>query len=156
MRRFIPTCFALLWTASALLLGGCGDSSRISTYRVTGTVTLDGDPLPDVQVVFAPQFEVPNEIGRPRGTTGPDGTYTLTSYQEGDGAPSGDYKVSIIWQGSKPEAAESSFLTKPDQSGPPETDPTAGRFVNPDNSGLEYTVEEKSNQINIALTSTGS
>jgi hypothetical protein len=40
--------------AAALLLVGCGASGP-RTYKVVGTVTLDGKPLPDGDIQFLPQ-----------------------------------------------------------------------------------------------------
>ena len=34
------------WIALAAMLAGCGDSGGPRTYKVTGEVTLDGQPLP--------------------------------------------------------------------------------------------------------------
>ena len=81
------------WLWAGLLLAGaagCGGSS--DRVAVTGTVTLDGDPLPGAVVTFHPDGATAGQGGS--GRTGPDGTYTLTS-AGGAGVPPGAYKVVI-------------------------------------------------------------
>ncbi len=39
---------------------------------------------------------------RPHGRVGPDGRFTLTTYQPGDGAPTGKYNVTVVWPGPVP------------------------------------------------------
>ena len=48
----------------ALLVGGCGDGGP-PMGKVSGTVTLDGQPLAGAEVEFAPQAE--DELGKPVG-----------------------------------------------------------------------------------------
>ncbi len=83
---------------SALLLGatllGCGGASREgaqATHKVTGKITQGGAPVADATVTFSPTGDQPPAFGR----TGTDGTYTLTTYDSGDGAAAGSYKVRI-------------------------------------------------------------
>lgn len=72
-----------------LLLGtvGCGGDSF---YPVTGKVTFpDGKPLTIGRVNYD------SEKHSAYGQIQEDGTYELTSIEEGDGAPAGTYKVYI-------------------------------------------------------------
>lgn len=70
-------------------MAGCGPSYP-ETAPVTGKVTLDGQPLSTGKIVFYPKE------GRPAmGQIEPDGTYTLTTFEEGDGALPGEHKVTI-------------------------------------------------------------
>jgi len=75
--------YSLLLVAAA----GCGGSGFVP---VSGKVTYsDGSPLTKGRVNF--QSETSNAFG----VIGTDGSYTLTSVEEGDGAPPGTYKVYI-------------------------------------------------------------
>jgi hypothetical protein len=66
---------------------GCGGS----TEKVTGTVKLDGTPLPDAEVEFEPKGG-----GRPSiATTDKDGRFTLQFTRDEEGAMAGDYIVRI-------------------------------------------------------------
>ncbi len=61
------------------------------TESVTGTVTLDGEPLPEAEVEFSPV-----EGGRPAmGVTGPDGNFELQYLRDASGAMAGKYNVRI-------------------------------------------------------------
>lgn len=68
---------------------GCG-TRYPETATVTGKVTYKGQPLPLGRVSFWPPQ------GRPAaGEIKPDGTYTLTSFRQDDGAIPGIHRVSI-------------------------------------------------------------
>jgi hypothetical protein len=68
---------------------GCGGSSAIP---VQGTVTLDGKPVADAVVTFAPQGE-----GEPAaGATNASGKFILQRREAGDGVPPGSYAVTVV------------------------------------------------------------
>ena len=87
-----PKCSAwwrLAIAGAALLIVGCG-GDRLPTAPVTGTVYLDDKPLSDALLTFMP------ERGQAaNGTTTTDGTFTLTTYKEGDGAIPGRHLVVV-------------------------------------------------------------
>lgn len=85
---------ALLAVALSILslnLSGCGATSdQPELGLVTGTVTLDGQPLNGIEVVFHP------DNGRPaRGKTDPDGKYELTYIRQTLGTKLGHNRVEI-------------------------------------------------------------
>lgn len=82
----------LLLAALALTAGaGCGGSGE-KPVKVEGIVTLDGKPLPDAAVTFQPL----EAKGRPAtGVTGSDGVFRLTTFNSGDGAFPGQYKILV-------------------------------------------------------------
>jgi hypothetical protein len=85
--RLVPrTCAGLLLAG----LIGCGSSGRVA---VTGKVTLDGEALPNAVVTFYPEGETGGLGGH--ATTGPDGTYALTSKRGDKGILPGEYKVTV-------------------------------------------------------------
>lgn len=82
--RFLPVAvltFAIL---------GCGPAGP-KTARVSGTITLEGKPLPKVGVTFLPTKKGPIATGN----TDENGQFTLTTVRKGDGAPIGSHKVTI-------------------------------------------------------------
>jgi hypothetical protein len=69
---------------------GCG-SKYPPTAPVSGKITLDGEPVTQGRISFHP---ITGE--RPAlATIQPNGTYSLTTFERGDGALLGHHKVSI-------------------------------------------------------------
>ena len=81
--------------AFTILMPGCGPSDGVDLGAVTGTVTFDGQPLPNASVSFHPQS------GRGSfGTTDEAGSYKLTYMKGREGATVGKHKVTItskVW-----------------------------------------------------------
>ncbi len=83
----------LSWIALALMAGfvlGCAGSD-LNLGDVSGTVTLDGEPLADAQVIFTPMTG-----GRPAaGKTDSNGKYELIFSRDAEGALLGEHVVEI-------------------------------------------------------------
>jgi hypothetical protein len=52
----------ILLLAVAVMVVGCGGAEKLKLASVSGTVKLDGKPLPDGQIVFTKDGEAPREI----------------------------------------------------------------------------------------------
>lgn len=76
-------------TAILVLIAGCTDSGP-ALGTVTGTVTMDGEPLPNAIVSFVPEAGGRASVG----TTDENGTYQL-GYVNQLGALIGSHKISI-------------------------------------------------------------
>jgi hypothetical protein len=72
-----------------LVLSGCGGPANVG--RVSGTVKLDGQPLPDANVTFSPVTKGSSALGR----TDSSGQYTLQYTAGASGAELGENRVSI-------------------------------------------------------------
>jgi len=117
---------------AALALSGCG-KSNLSVAPVSGTVTLDGVPLPAASVLFQPK-----DGGRPSfGVTNAQGRYILEYSLNQLGAKVGPCTVRI----STESHGDNSKNTK-------ELVPKRYR-----DTPLEVQVESKSNTIDFPLTS---
>lgn len=82
------------------LLVGCSSpkTDRKPTFPVTGEVHVDGQPAADLAVVLNPVAGL--DKMKPtvtQGMTGPDGKFVVSTYDAGDGAPVGEYKVTFTW-----------------------------------------------------------
>lgn len=84
--RFLVSGIGLL---VCLATTGCGGNSDLA--RVEGQVTLDGEPLPDALVVFAPTSQGTTSYGR----TDQDGRYELFFSDREKGAYIGENRVEI-------------------------------------------------------------
>ena len=91
--------YAICLLALALPLAGCGGGGASRPqYRVHGKVlTKDGKPAAGAIVVLHPVNQP--DAGRfpPRGVVGKDGAFVVSSRLANDGAPEGDYDVTLIW-----------------------------------------------------------
>jgi hypothetical protein len=129
----------LLLAAGALvaLMSGCGGNRGPVLYSVRGSVRINGEPAKDVNVMFTPV--APPEGGAtplsPAAVTGEDGSFRLMSFKPGDGAPAGDYRVTINY----PMSRFNKHLNGIDR--------LKGKFADPKTSGLTAKVEPKSNDL---------
>jgi len=86
-----------------VVLAGCGGEKTVS---VSGTVTLDGQPIKDCQVVFQSKGTKGGEAAHldSVGLTDASGKYTLTMLgaQKKKGAGVGDYLVRFGWVDPNP------------------------------------------------------
>jgi hypothetical protein len=131
----------------ALLIPACGGSGDIPmqrTYKVTGQVTLDGNPLAGATVALIPKdasrFQMKE---RPQGVTDADGKFTISTYESGDGAPEGDYGVAIAMNTLEADGED-------DTNQNPRRRPKLripALYQNPEQSGLSATVARKSNEL---------
>jgi hypothetical protein len=105
-------------------------------FPVTGEVRLGGKPAENALVVFHPATgDLPGGL-RPSGRTGADGKFCLSTYESGDGAPVGEYRVTISLP--KPPAGPN-----PDLDLAP--DRLKGRYANPATSKLHARIEDQEN-----------
>lgn len=92
-------CPAFLTLALALnltSLAGCSRGGRAAVYPAEGQVVLDGKPLAGAQVVFYPQGTKDGETIPSRAQTDEQGRYRLSTYEKEDGAPEGQYDVTVV------------------------------------------------------------
>jgi len=141
------------------VLTGCSNSSRPPTYRVTGTVTMQGKPVAGAAVIFVPtgiDGEAASAI------TDSDGKYALTTWRAGDGARPGEYRVKI----SKQELAavdpskmvknlsieeEQRIYVENKKPPPPAKSLVPSKYQDESSSGLSHTVPNGSSTFDIEL-----
>jgi hypothetical protein len=105
------------FVALLVLVAGC--SAKHPYGEVEGTVTLDGRPLGNVEVVFLPDPEKGNTGKRSVALTDAQGRYRLSSDTAQEGAPVGFHRVCIndLLAGS-PGVAGPQSLTSSQRPGP--------------------------------------
>ena len=146
-RRLFFGLFAVVASASFIaLLVGCGNSGEFPTYPAGGKVTFsDGTPLTQGWVTF--ESTDPGRAVSARGQLQSDGTFTLGTFEPGDGAIEGEHRVLVAVptpEGDDPVAMRA----------PPLIDPKFSRF---ETSGLEFTVSDDGakNQFEIVVEKPG-
>jgi hypothetical protein len=127
----------LAWAALAVLTSSCGKGGRKEVYPVRGQV-FDGNGKPAVNalVIFHPADGDDKDTNKPRATVDEKGAFTLTTYENGDGAPEGEYVVTVEWRPRK----KSPFDREGD-------DVFGGRYSNPKTSTLRARVQKEPTEL---------
>ena len=124
-----------VWLVAALCFAGCTSKSTIDEVRkpvhpVKGKVFVAGKPAVGAFVLFTPVNEPADSPDpRPRAEVQGDGSFDLFTYEEKDGAPAGDYKVTVLWPGSE------------------ESDRLQGRYADASSSKLRAKVKDGPNEL---------
>ena len=141
-----------------IVLSGCSNSSRPPTYRVTGTVTLQGKPVAGAAITFVPtgEGEAASAI------TDSEGKYALTTWEAGDGARPGQYRVKVSKQAQETVdpskrvqnlsyEEEQKIYVENTRPPPPAKRLIPGKYQDDQTSGLNHTVEEKPTTFDIKI-----
>lgn len=143
----------------AAACGGCSQPARetATVFPVEGRFTVNGKPASGALVSFIP-LTAPAEGRRaiPSQARADDsGAFKLTTFHTADGAPEGDYKVTVYWPAPSPAAAphddDEDTVLGPDQ--------LRGRFASADKSNLRAHVPAKPTNfavVDLASTSVSS
>jgi hypothetical protein len=78
------------------LLSGCSEKWA-ECFPVSGIVKYNGQAPQGAQLVFHAINPSGPDAVSPKANVKPDGSFVVTSYQSGDGAPPGDYVVTVEW-----------------------------------------------------------
>ncbi|MBL4884718.1 MAG: hypothetical protein JKY95_09320, partial [Planctomycetaceae bacterium] len=91
------TLFVLLMCGLTIGCGGAGDDGKLGLVSAKGKVTLDGAAHGPATLTLTPTGQTPGQDPRPivGGVVEADGSYALATYDTGDGAPPGDYDVTL-------------------------------------------------------------
>ena len=123
MKRSLTILVATL----AFGLASCGKSDALKpTFPVSGQILLpDGKPAEHALVIFHPVGQAAGP--KPRGKVLANGTYQLTTFATDDGAPTGEYQVTVeLWLPGRPDEGPSNRLN--------------AKYAKPESSGLTATV----------------
>jgi hypothetical protein len=123
---------------TAFIVAGCGTPAGPECEPVKGSITFNGKPLAEAIVVLHPADGDVAGNQKPMATTDAGGNFELTTFTRNDGAPVGDYAITIELRavetgGEEPVRTGRNLL-------PP-------RYAKPETSGLKYMVVEGENQI---------
>jgi hypothetical protein len=135
------------------MLAGCGGDDLGRRYPVSGRVIRLGQPVTKGTVNFPPA-----EAAKGRAATGaiqPDGSYTLTTQDPGDGALAGDYRVVISLvevDDSKLERTPGGIPILNESKKVQVKNLVSPKFSDPGQAVLRFMVEPHSNTYDIDLT----
>jgi hypothetical protein len=132
-RRLLHGTLVALLPFAAL---SCGDGEdRKPVYPVQGQLVVDGKPARGAYVLFHPVNDADPQATRPHGQVSQDGTFHLSTYRANDGAPIGDYVVTIDWRKAVPG------------HGPRGPNLLPPEYDTPKESPLRVTVKAESNKL---------
>ena len=103
-----------------------------------GSVTYRGKPLAEATVVF---HRVGGDVEgnhKPIGVTDASGNFSLTTFHQNDGAPPGDYQITVEQRALVAGGEE------PTRTGPNVLPP---KYAKPETSGFKFTVADGENQV---------
>ncbi|MFO0798919.1 MAG: hypothetical protein U0804_15735 [Gemmataceae bacterium] len=81
-------------TCAGVTFSGCGTKGP-ELYPVKGTVLVNKKAAEHATVVLHPVNPAASDAPKPRGKVTADGSFTLTTHTAGDGAPAGEYRVTV-------------------------------------------------------------
>jgi hypothetical protein len=143
-----PRGFHFALAAILVALASCSrdDPNRKPTYPVTGELYVDGKPAAAVLVTLHDVAGVDKTQPTFSTTfTGADGRFSLSTYEEGDGVPAGEYAMTFAWGEMNPISMQYGG------------DKLGGRYSDPKNPPVKVKVEaEKPTDLKrIELTTSG-
>lgn len=130
--RLGPSALWLVLLGGLLVMVGCGEG-RPKRVPISGQVLIDGKPLPLGYLRLIP------EGARPAGARiGPDGRFTLTTFEGSDGAVPGTHRATV-------RASEALSPTKVKWYAPK-------KYADAQTSGLTVDVDRPTDSLVIELT----
>ena len=133
--------FGLGWLLGCLILGCGGDSSYTPTVQVfpaKGKLEYQGKPLAGVTLIFNPVDE--KQKLKPQATTDAEGNFVATTFSTGDGAPEGEFLITLVVRSNESDSAredaEGNGRAKPAKTKFPV------KFQNPTTSTLKVKVSK--------------
>lgn len=109
LRRAAVLCGLLL----SLTLSGCGSAKQPWEHVVPakGKVLRNGKPVADAEISLFPEdSSIPDSV-RPRAKSDQNGEFVVWTYETGDGAPAGSYKVTVVHH--EVTVSKDTLVTKP-------------------------------------------
>jgi hypothetical protein len=109
--------FALVGSAFAAVLSGCGESSGL--FPVYGQVKYKGEPAAGVTLFFHREGGEPSGLPVPTAVSERDGTFVVRTGDLGAGAQAGRYHILLEWRERPPTSRQvaSASLTPPSDGG---------------------------------------
>jgi hypothetical protein len=122
----------------ALAIAGCGGGSkRPAVFKTSGKITYRNQPAGGAFVVLHPKHSACPDAPRPTAHVRPDGTFEATTFDTADGAPAGEYVVTVQWR----------KLVKQNGEWTPGADLIPARYASPQTSDLTIRIAAGDNNL---------
>jgi hypothetical protein len=136
---------SLLALVAIVFVAGCGGSRppRVATHPAKGSISYQGQPIAGAFLALHPKASAQPNVPTSTAIVQNDGSFTVTTYESGDGLPEGDYIVTAQWRKVVKSGGE--FVPGPDL--------LPARYSRPETSDVVIRVASGSNALPpIALT----
>ena len=124
-----------------LCLAGCSDDQP-RVWHVDGLLTVNGVPAGNASIALHRRGEP--SAACPVGISRPDGTFELTTFAPNDGAPPGQYDVTLIWHDASRPVDECECVD------PLQHDLLRGFYADPRRSDLHITIDREHARLRLA------
>lgn len=132
-------------TLGMLCDSGCSNAKpELVSVGVTGKVLIDGQPPARAEIRLKPKVPLQDPVKRslePYAIVQADGTFEVGTYLSDDGAPPGEYAVTLVWPTVTIEGGEETFGL----------DRLGGRFSDPAAPIARVVVEDEPVNIPVIL-----
>src|SRR5262249_17394846 len=145
IRRTCVTTCGLALLGSALFVWGCAGPKRPPVHPVRGQVLFLGRPTPGAFVAFHPLDSQVKDVPHPIAYADADGRFALGTYGAHDGAPAGEYAITVVWWA----AVQLANAQEGDAIAP--TNRLPARYSDAKTSGLRASVREGNNELSVQL-----
>ena len=95
----IPPARVVTALACLFAIIGCTEAkpARVAVYPASGTITFKGQPTHGALVTLHPKSGPTENVPTPRANVDKDGSFKVSTFDGGDGAPEGEYVVTVRW-----------------------------------------------------------
>ena len=116
-----------------------GDANHLTVFPAQGVVSYLGKPIPSATIFLHPVGTKDPDFPSPRATVKSDGSFVLGTYGEADGAPVGEYKVTVQWfKKTDKKEAEGGALPR---------NQLPAKYARAETSGLSLRIQEGDNKV---------
>ena len=129
MRRLRHLIALMVGLVAIMALAGCD---------VTGTIKVDGQIPVGAKLLLCPVTPQGPDAVLPTANVKPDGSFVVTTYKSGDGAPPGEYVVTVAWYKIDKDGAVGPNVI-PEQYANPKTSPIKVTITSPGPTTIEPT-----------------
>jgi hypothetical protein len=140
-RRVRPLLVLSISLLSAVVPVTLVGSGRTELTPVVGKVLVNGEPVANAMVAFHPLVNSAFAKALPVATSALNGSFALTTYTNGDGAPPGEYAVTIVWPETPMNQEECTCGVIVDRLG--------GRYSDPAQTPLKIAVHPGKNEFTL-------
>src|SRR5437870_3229905 len=143
LQEVLPQRFlmALMMLIVSFACTSCSGNKSQPVFPVSGKVYFEGQPATGALVVFHSLGQSELKEAKPRAVVEEDGSFRVTTYAAKDGAPPGDYAISIAWKRKTVKNPRGKGTPRKMATNFPE------RYQDPKTSGLVVHIRQEANEL---------